>query len=196
MILVLLNKILVLFNRSIKVFYPCNRCHLATLLENQRVTCGNEVTRVTTNGNFALNIHSTQLLCLPNYCMRFAKISQFSIPPYGTSYSMPWNKVFHPMEQTGRCRLQGSKVPPPRVEGAASEGRRCRLRGSKVPPPRVEGAAYKGRRYGLHRRNKKLYKLIWCIPRIMLSLQKVFFYRLNNYYYEEKVYLRRLWIYL
>ena len=61
--------ILVLFDRSIgihraharihKVFYPCNRCHLATLLENQRVTCGNEVTRVTTNGVFALNIHST-----------------------------------------------------------------------------------------------------------------------------------------
>jgi len=43
-----------------KVFYPCNRCHLATLLDNQRVTCGNEVTRVTTNGVFALNIHSTQ----------------------------------------------------------------------------------------------------------------------------------------
>ena len=35
------------------------------------------------------------------------------------------------------------------VEGAASEGRRCRLRGSKVPPPRVEGAAFVGRRYGL-----------------------------------------------
>ena len=57
------NKILVLFDRSIripraharihKVFYPCNRCHLATLLENQRVTCGNEVTRVTRNGDFA-----------------------------------------------------------------------------------------------------------------------------------------------
>ena len=73
------NKILVLFDRSIripraharihKVFYPCNRCHLATLLENQRVTCDNEVTRVTRNGDFALNIHSTQLLCLPKYCM-------------------------------------------------------------------------------------------------------------------------------
>ena len=70
MILVLFNNILVFFDRSIriplaharihKVFYPCNRCHLATLLENQRVTCGNEVTRVTTNGDFALNIHSTQ----------------------------------------------------------------------------------------------------------------------------------------
>ena len=43
-----------------KVFYPCNRCHLATLSDNQYVTCGNEVTRVTTNGDFALNIHSTQ----------------------------------------------------------------------------------------------------------------------------------------
>ena len=70
LILVFSNKILVLFDRSIripraharihKVFYPCNRCHLATLLENQRVTCGNEVTRVTTNGDFPLNIHSTQ----------------------------------------------------------------------------------------------------------------------------------------
>ena len=39
-----------------KVFYPCNRCRLARLLENQRVTCGNEVTRVTTNGVFALKI--------------------------------------------------------------------------------------------------------------------------------------------
>jgi len=55
----------VLFNMSIrnsrayahvrihKVFYPCNRCHLATLSDNQYVTCGNEVTRVTTNGVFA-----------------------------------------------------------------------------------------------------------------------------------------------
>ncbi len=52
-ILVFSNKILVFFDRSIgilraharihKVFYPCNRCHLATLLENQRVTCGNEM---------------------------------------------------------------------------------------------------------------------------------------------------------
>ena len=69
-ILVFSNKILVFFDRSIripraharihKVFYPCNRCRLAKLLENQRVTCDNEVTRVTTNGDFALNIHSTQ----------------------------------------------------------------------------------------------------------------------------------------
>ena len=54
------NKILVLFDRSIripraharihKVFYPCNRCHLATLSENQYVTCDNEVTRVTACG--------------------------------------------------------------------------------------------------------------------------------------------------
>ena len=69
LILVFSNKILVFFDRSIgipraharirKVFYPCNRCHLATLPENQCVTCGNEVTRVTTNDDFALNIHST-----------------------------------------------------------------------------------------------------------------------------------------
>jgi len=42
-----------------KIFYPCNRCHLAKLSENQCVMCGNKVTRVTTNGVFALNIHST-----------------------------------------------------------------------------------------------------------------------------------------
>ena len=100
------NKILVLFDRSIripraharihKVFYPCNRCHLATLSENQYVTCGNEVTRVTRNGVFALNIHSTQLLCLPKYCM-------WGVKPWA-----PWG------------------------EGAASKGRRCRLRGAKV----------------------------------------------------------------
>ena len=65
LILVLSNKILVLFDKSIrislartrtrihKVFYPCNSCHLATLSDNQYVTCGNEVTRVTTNGVFA-----------------------------------------------------------------------------------------------------------------------------------------------
>ena len=57
------NKILVLFDRSIRipraharihrVFYPCNRCHLAILSENQYVTCDNEVTRVTTNDVFA-----------------------------------------------------------------------------------------------------------------------------------------------
>ena len=110
-----------------KVFYPCNRCHLATLLENQYVTCGNEVTRVTRNGVFALNIHSTLRhrgtefyyfsvsLCLPKYSMGVAKISQFRIPPYGTSYSMSWNKVFHPMEQTGRCRLQREKVRASKV---------------------------------------------------------------------------------
>ena len=50
LILVLSNKILVLFDKSIrislvrtrtrihKVFYPCNRCHLARLFDNQVVT--------------------------------------------------------------------------------------------------------------------------------------------------------------
>ena len=66
LILVLFNNILVLFDRSIripraharihKVFYPCNRCHLATLSDNQYVTCGNEVTRVATNAVFALKM--------------------------------------------------------------------------------------------------------------------------------------------
>ncbi len=89
LILVLFDKILVLFDRSIRIprahariykfFYPCNRCHLATLLENQRVTCGNEVTRVTTNGDF---------------------------------------------------------------EGAASVGRSPGVQGSKVPPPWVEGTGF------------------------------------------------------
>ena len=111
MILVLFDKMLVFFDRSIripraharihKVFYPCNRCHLATLLENQRVTCGNEVTRVTTNGDFALIQHSYYVY------------------------------------QTTACGLRspglrGSKVPPPGVEGAASVGRSSGLRGSKV----------------------------------------------------------------
>ena len=27
------------------------------------------------------------------------------VPPYGTKCSTLWNKAFHPMEQTGRCRL-------------------------------------------------------------------------------------------
>ena len=126
LILVLFNNILVLFDRSIgipraharihKVFYPCNRCHLATLSDNQYVTCGNEVTRVTTNDDFALNIHSTQRyrgtefllflcvsvsLCLPKYSMWVAKISQFSIPPHGTN----------------------RKVPPSKGEGAGFKGR-------------------------------------------------------------------------
>ena len=107
------NKILVLFDRSIripraharihKVFYPCNRCHLATLLENQRVTCDNEVTRVTRNGDFALNTHSTQLLWLPNHCMWVVKPRA------------PWDEA--PGFEGRRCRLQGSEVPPPWDEG-------------------------------------------------------------------------------
>ncbi len=130
-ILGIANKILVLFDRSIripraharihKVYYPCNRCHLATLLENQRVTCGNEVTRVTTNGVFALKIHSTLRyrgtefllflrvfvsLCLPKYCMWVVKPGA------------PW------------------------VEARGFEGRRCRLQGPEVPPPWGEGTGF------------------------------------------------------
>ena len=125
--------ILVLFDRSIripraharihKVFYPCNRCHLATLLENQRVTCGNEVTRVTTNGVFALNIHSTQRYRGTEFLL-FLRVSVFT-------------KILHggceaPGSKGRRCRLRGLEVPPPRVEGAASKGRSPGLRGSKL----------------------------------------------------------------
>ena len=142
LILVFSNKILVLFNRSIripraharthKVFYPCNRCHLATLLENQRVTCGNEVTRVTTNGDFALNIHSTQAqsfysfsvspyLCvyqntacgLQRYPNSVFHPMEQSIPPYGTKYSTPWNKQEGAAFKGKRCGLQREKVRAP-----------------------------------------------------------------------------------
>jgi len=130
--------ILVLFDRSIsipraharihKVFYPCNRCHLATLLENQYVTCGNEVTRVTRNGVFSLIF--TQ--------HRDTEIQSFIISPCSSKYCMGV-----------------AKPRAPRVEGAASVGWRCRLQGAKVPPPRGEGAASKGRSPGL--RGSKLW---------------------------------------
>ena len=110
--------ILVLCDRSIgilraharihKVFYPCN---LATLLENQRVTCGNEVTRVTTNGVFALNIHSTLR-------HRDTEFHYFSV----------FIKILHggceaPGSVGRRCRLRGLEVPPPRGEAQGSVGR-------------------------------------------------------------------------
>jgi len=59
--------------------------------------------------------------------MWVAKISQFSIPPHGTSYSTPWNKLFHPMEQS--VPPHGTKYSTPwnKQEGAAFVGRRCRL---------------------------------------------------------------------
>jgi hypothetical protein len=84
----------------------------------------------------------------------------FSIPPHGTSYSMPWNKVFHPMEQN---------VPPHGTN-------------RKVPPSRVEIKNYTN--------------LFGVFPELCYLCKKYYFYRLNNYYYEEKVHLRRLWIYL
>ena len=75
--LVLLNKMLVFFDRSI--FYPCNRCHLATLLENQRVTCGNEVTRVTTNGVFTKILHAG---CeAPGFEGRRCRLQGSEVPP-------------------------------------------------------------------------------------------------------------------
>ena len=121
------NKILVLFDRSIriprartrihKVFYPCNRCHLATLLDNQYVTCGNEVTRVTTNGDFALIF------------------TQHSYYVYQHTACGLWSPG-----------LRGTKPRASRGEGAASKGRRCHLLGSKVPPPSpIEGTYSKFR---------------------------------------------------
>ncbi len=88
-ILVLFNKMLVFFDRSIgilrartrihKVFYPCNRCHLATLLENQYVTCDNEVTRVTTNGVFAKMLHAG---CeAPGFEGRRCRLQGSEVPP-------------------------------------------------------------------------------------------------------------------
>lgn len=51
---------------------------------------------MTTNGDFALNIHSTQLLCLPNYCMWVAK---------------PWASRVEGAASVGRSPgLQRSKV--------------------------------------------------------------------------------------
>ncbi|MBR2244900.1 MAG: hypothetical protein IJ888_09280 [Prevotella sp.] len=44
------------------------------------------------------------------------------IPPYGIKCSMPWNKVFHPMEQTGRCRFLESKAAPSRAGGGTFVG--------------------------------------------------------------------------
>ena len=108
--------------RILKVFYPCNRCHLATLSENQYVTCDNEVTRVTTIGVFALNIHSTQ---------RYRDREFFIVSPC-------------------LCVSVFAKILHAGCEAPGFEGRRCRLRGLKVPPPWVEGAASVGRRYGLH----------------------------------------------
>jgi len=54
-------------------------------------------------------------LCLPNYCMRVAKISQFSIPPHGTNRKVPpswgeiideWDIVFHCVPRLHRNRLK------------------------------------------------------------------------------------------
>ena len=114
------NKILVLFDRSIripraharihKVFYPCNRCHLATLSENQRVTCGNEVTRVTRNGDFPL------IFTQHSNCVHQTTACGLRSPG-----------------------LRGTKPRASRVAGAASKGRRCRLRGAKGLSLRVLG---------------------------------------------------------
>ena len=93
-----------------KVFYPCNRCHLATLLENQRVTCGNEVTRVTQHWckgkRVLLFLRVFVSPCSPKYCMGFAK---------------PWASRVEGAASKGRSPgLHGSEVPPSWGEGTAS----------------------------------------------------------------------------
>jgi len=112
--------ILVLCDRSIgilraharihKVFYPCNRCHLATLSENQCVMCGNEVTRVTTNGDFAHRF-------IQHRGTEAQSFYYFSVSPYLCVYQNTACGLRSP-------GLQWSKVPPPWVEGAAFVGRR------------------------------------------------------------------------
>ena len=113
--LVLFNKMLVFFDRSIripraharvhKVFYPCNRCHLATLLENQYVTCDNEVTRVTTNGVFAKMLHAG---CeAPGFEGRRCRLQGSEVPPpwveargsKGRRYGLhaPWGLSLRPL---------------------------------------------------------------------------------------------------
>jgi len=100
-----------------KVFYPCNRCHLATLSENQYVTCDNEVTRVTTNGDFALNIHSTlrhrgaEFLLFLRVSV-FTKLLHAGCEDIPIQYSTPWNKSFLPMEQSVPPHGTNRKVPP------------------------------------------------------------------------------------
>ena len=101
LILVFSNKILVFFDKSIripraharihKVFYPCNRCHLATLSDNQYVTCGNEVTRVATNADFALKMSEKRV-------------------------KVPLLPCEAPGFEGRRCRLRGSKVRASKVE--------------------------------------------------------------------------------
>ena len=42
----------------------------------------------------------------------YLKIENADVPPHGTKYSMPWNKVFHPMEQNVPLHGTNRKVPP------------------------------------------------------------------------------------
>ena len=51
-------------------------------------------------------------------CLRisvFTKIQHVGCKDIPIQYSTLWNKLFHPMEQTGRCRLQREKVRASKV---------------------------------------------------------------------------------
>ena len=91
-----------------KVFYPCNRCHLATLLENQRVTCGNEVTRVTEFLLF-LRVSVSLYLCISVFTKILHGVAKPRAP-----------RVEAPASVGRRCRLQGSKPRAPWGEGTGS----------------------------------------------------------------------------
>ncbi|MBP3775582.1 MAG: hypothetical protein J6I37_01205 [Prevotella sp.] len=115
-----------------KVFYPCHRCRLAKLFDYQWVVGNNEAATVTTIGDFCpksgvilsqkRDKNGGVTRCMMIFWEREGtpikdrrhpdqrlQSRGYFIPPYGTSCSTPWNKVFHPMEQTGRCRLRRSK---------------------------------------------------------------------------------------
>ncbi len=110
------NLPVVLFDRGIsipraharihKVFYPCNRCHLAKLLGNQSVTCGKEVTRVTTNGVFAHRF-------IRHRGTETQSFYYFSVSPCLCVYQTTAWGCEAPASVGRRCRLHGTEVPPP-----------------------------------------------------------------------------------
>ena len=122
---------------------PCHRCRLAKLLDNQWIAGDKEAATVTRKCDFCPKsgdilsqkrakrvrhqMHD-DLLGERRHPDQRSESRGFCIPCHGTSCSTPWNKVFHPMEQTGRRYLLGVKVPLPRVGCAAFVLRRYGLR--------------------------------------------------------------------
>ena len=126
---------------------PCHRCRLAKLLDNQTIGGNNVAATVTTIGDFAWKVgifclkKEIKTGWKPDYSLSFGRERElrsmipgiginhskhrdilsetrgYFIPCHGTKCSTLWNKVFHPMEQTGRWHILGSK---------------CRLQGEDV----------------------------------------------------------------